>query len=83
MYTFTIKLFGAIKADLDSDQIKLQNSKEKLNLIELKREIGVLFPNISKVSTYKVAVNSEIYDKPDRFIRCEDEIALLPPYAGG
>jgi molybdopterin converting factor small subunit len=81
----TVKLFGMTKSlagNQDSLTLTMTNGQKVKDLVEL---IGTGYPMIGELIHKKkvlVSVNQEIaHEETD--IREGDEVALLPPFAGG
>jgi molybdopterin converting factor small subunit len=81
----TVRLFGMTKSlagNQDSLSLALSNGQKVKDLVEL---LGVGYPMIGELIHKKkilVSVNQEIaHEETD--IREGDEVALLPPFAGG
>ncbi len=81
----TVKLFGMTKSlvgNQDSLTLTMTNGQKVKDLVEL---IGTGYPMIEELIHKKkvlVSVNQEIaHEETD--IREGDEVALLPPFAGG
>jgi MoaE-MoaD fusion protein len=81
----TVKLFGMTKSlarNQDSLSLALRNGSQVKDLVEL---LNAEYPMIGELIHKKkilVSVNHEITDE-DTTIQDGDEIALLPPFAGG
>jgi len=73
-----IKYFGAIA---DITQKKEEQFQTVDSLYELQSEIESQYPEI-KTIRYSLALNQSIV-KEDAELNDNDEIALLPPFAGG
>lgn len=83
MVIFKIKLFGALKHKMQSAEIEIQHENNDLLLPELQEAVKQQYPQLKEVDNYKLAVNNTIFDNEKNPIVNTDEIALLPPYAGG
>ena len=80
----SIKLFGMLKTLVPGGGLSL-DLPEKSKVKELVEFINVAYPEIGELVTQKkvlVSVNQEIAHW-DTEISKADEIALLPPFAGG
>ena len=81
----TIRLFGMTKSlagNKDSIELVLGNDRQVKDLVEL---IEAGYPMIGELIHKKkvlVSVNQEIAHEETE-IRDDDEVALLPPFAGG
>ena len=60
-----------------SDEFKKPNS-----VAELKAQLIISYPELSKLTSLAVAVNSE-YAEDDVSLTVDDEIAIIPPVSGG
>jgi molybdopterin synthase sulfur carrier subunit len=80
MLSINIKYFGMIgeAARKDSETI---NINESVTVEELKNVIVHKHPKLKKLD-FQIALNLNIAGKDDR-VNDKDEIALLPPFAGG
>jgi len=79
--TITIKYFGLL-ADITKkkeEQVVLEN--DKISVAFLKSKIEVAYEGMQNV-TYSIAVNQSLSGL-DVTIKNQDEIAFLPPFAGG
>jgi len=74
-----VLFFGVLKDITKKDKIEISGVK---NLSELKRKIFEMYPELSK-RKFSIAVNKEIKNGDDIPLKDDDEIALLPPFAGG
>lgn len=76
----TIKYFGAIaeQAGISIESMRLE--KEQVDLAELK---AVCFKkhNISDTDSIQTAINRELQETG--YLQTGDELAFLPPFAGG
>ena len=80
----TILLFGITKDIVGQPTLSLSHSEAK-NLQtagELKSYLKENYPDMRKLSSLAVAVNSE-YAKDEYPIEEKDEIAIIPPVSGG
>lgn len=79
--TITIKYFGII-ADFTKKKEEVFELNEKTHSIQfLQSQLEKLYPEIKSV-TYSLALNQKLTDK-NITLNNHDEIALLPPFAGG
>lgn len=76
-----ILAFGIAKDILGATQLSLEVNPG-LTVAELKQELCGRFPDFSKLTSLRVAVNSE-YADDDTSLRPSDEIVLIPPVSGG
>jgi len=79
--TITVKYFGAI-ADIThkkEEQFLLESSSGSVELLQL--ELEKKYPSICQ-NSYSIAVN-QLVTHQNVALKDQDEIALLPPFAGG
>ena len=74
----SILLFGVLADEAGSPNIMIENVN---TLEELKEKVKEELPSISKYS-FQVSVNRDIV-RGDMKLKENDEIAFLPPFAGG
>ena len=82
---FNILLFASLKDVVGTDSIILQlpASNDELNVRDVLAACGAQYPALAKWLPHaKVAVNCN-YSNLDQTVQSGDEIALLPPVAGG
>jgi molybdopterin converting factor small subunit len=72
-------LFFGVLAEVSGTSIKHYNDVKTIN--DLKLKIQDDFPEIVHYN-FRISVNSEMTDK-DLILNKGDEIALMPPFAGG
>lgn len=78
-----ILFFGIAKDIVGSSQITLSNEFKDLNSVAaLKAQLIHSYPDLSKLTSLAVAVNSE-YAEDDVSLSKDDEIAIIPPVSGG
>ena len=77
--TLIIKYFGMAAEASGKDQESI-NSDHKI-IQNLKEDLITRYPNLENIN-FKVAVNQTIVDD-DHVLIGDEEIALLPPFAGG
>ncbi|MEL7148467.1 MAG: MoaD/ThiS family protein [Bacteroidota bacterium] len=75
----TLKFFGRLTEITGSDQLAWQTD-ETLSLTELEKQLDQQFPDWS-AQTYRIAVNQHLVDTVT--LNDGDEVAFLPPFAGG
>ena len=73
-----ILFFGELATIVDAKEILVQNMKDTVSLNE---HILAKYPSL-KNKTYRIALNRELVSER-RDLKDGDEIALLPPFAGG
>ncbi|MCX2719600.1 MoaD/ThiS family protein [Lentiprolixibacter aurantiacus] len=80
----TILLFGITKDIVGQPTLSLSHSEAQgLHTAgELKEFLKDNYPDMKKLSSLAVAVNSE-YAQDEHAIKEEDEIAIIPPVSGG
>lgn len=80
----TILLFGITKDIVGQPTLSLSHSEaQSLHTAgELKSYLKETYPDMKKLSSLAVAVNSE-YAQDEFAIKEEDEIAIIPPVSGG
>ncbi len=83
----TILLFGIIKDIVGSSTLSMpipngSRIKSPKTVGELKKYLGNTYPDLQKLSSLAVAVNSS-YAEDSTEIDFHDEIALIPPVSGG
>ena len=74
----TVLFFGELTEVAGVNKIAVQNVEDTQSLTEWMVE---KYPTL-KNRTYRVAVNKEVISEK-RNLKNGDEVALLPPYAGG
>ncbi len=74
----SILFFGDLATIVDAKKIVLQNMEDTISMNEYILE---QYPSL-KNKTYRIAVNRELVIER-RELKDGDEIALLPPFAGG
>jgi molybdopterin synthase sulfur carrier subunit len=76
----TIKYFGAV-ADVTQKQEE-QFQFENVNSLEgIQSELKARYPDLQKI-TYSFAINKSLANE-NTTLKDNDELALLPPFAGG
>ena len=78
MQPHKIKLFGPLKDIIGSSQIDMENIS---TIDQLRNGLIEQYPQL-KSFIFSVAINHEIKIE-NQEIKTNDEIALLPPFAGG
>lgn len=73
-----ILLFGMLASEANQPSVEIEEVRDVRGL---RRAIREKFPTLVP-KTYMVAVNCVKADD-DMILRADDEIALLPPFAGG
>lgn len=78
-----VLFFGIAKDIVGSSQITFSDEFKKLNSVAaLKAQLMLSYPELSKLTSLAVAVNSE-YAEDDVSLTVGDEIAIIPPVSGG
>ncbi len=76
-----IKYFGMLAEAVGCQEDEVQISTSQVSVVELTEAIIQKHPKLNTMS-FKVAVNQSVVDT-NLIITENDEIALLPPFAGG
>lgn len=78
-----VLLFGIAKDIVGSSSYIIgENVVMPTSVAELKQRLTTDFPELGKLSSLAVAVNSE-YAEDRVLLHGQDEIALIPPVSGG
>ncbi len=78
-----VLFFGIAKDIVGSSEITFSDEFKKPNSVAaLKANLINSFPELSKLTSLAVAVNSE-YAEDDVSLTVGDEIAIIPPVSGG
>lgn len=78
-----VLLFGIAKDIVGSSRYIIgENVVIPTSVAELKQRLTTDFPELGKLSSLAVAVNSE-YAEDGVLLQSQDEIALIPPVSGG
>lgn len=75
----TINYFGMIAEAVGSSKADFELHGK--NVSDLKNELGTTFPELLGMS-YQIAVNQKLVSTETEITE-QDEIAVLPPFAGG
>ena len=81
MVTIQLLSFGIISEIIDPDLNEIQFEQE-LSVQEFKEALMHFFPELKNHSNFTIAIN-ETYAQEDESIKDGDQIALIPPVAGG
>ena len=76
----TIKYFGMLVEITNTTQ-ETYSLEQDSELEKIEQDILVKYPKIQHI-TYNVAVNQKIVDRK-HLVKNGDELAFLPPFAGG
>ena len=76
-----IQAFGIAKEIVGGSAVQLQVN-EKITAAELKKLLESRYQQLSKLSSFLLAVNDE-YAEPEAVVNAGDEIAIIPPVSGG
>ena len=75
--TVTVLFFGYLQARIGHPKVQ----SEARSLRALREEMAARFPVLGQAG-YSVAVNGTVYPR-DKELQPGDEVAFLPPFAGG
>ena len=76
-----IQAFGIAKEIVGGSEVQLQVNG-KITAAELKKLLESRYQQLSKLSSFLLAVNDE-YAEPEAVVNAGDEIAIIPPVSGG
>ena len=79
--TIKILTFGIARDIIGSSHFEFSMT-EGSTVVDLKKQLLERFPRFSNLSSLMIAVNAE-YGVEDTVLNERDEIALIPPVAGG
>lgn len=79
---YTVKLFGIFEDEMGSSALDVESPNE-LSVDELQKKMHKEYPILEEVVHYMVAVNQIYCNDPTQLLSEKDEIALIPPIAGG
>ena len=79
--TYQIQLFGITREIVGQNSLAF-SAPESLNAASLLTSLKDSYPQLQKIKSLLVAVNSE-YADDDLMLNISDEIALIPPVSGG
>jgi len=77
----TIKYFGMLTEHTKLQEEPIKISSKTTSIQELENTIILKYPSLQS-STYNIALNQKIVDKK-QLLNNGDELAFLPPFAGG
>lgn len=81
MAHFSIRVFGIFRDIVEADHVNI-DMDTSLTLGEVKQKFEEQFPNVKNVH-YMTAINQEYCRDNEKVLTEQDEIAFLPPVAGG
>ncbi len=79
--TISIRAFGVVKEIFGAISVNVdlpENATAKI----LKGHLQEIYPALSKLTSFALAVNSE-YANDETVISSKDEVAIIPPVSGG
>lgn len=79
--TITVKYFGLVADITQKKEEQLFIESEAMTLNQLQSKLESKYPEL-KNTTYSFAVNQSL-SQSNEALKNNDEIALLPPFAGG
>ena len=79
--TITVKYFGLVSDITQKKEEQFFFESEAMNLKQLQSKLELYYPELKK-TTYSFAVNQSL-SQSNEVLKNNDEIALLPPFAGG
>lgn len=79
-----VLLFGVTREIVGNDSLDVSDfyTENPQSVAELKSYLSKLYPDLNKLSSLAIAVNSE-YAEADVILSQNDEVALIPPVSGG
>lgn len=77
----SIKYFGMIAETIGKQEEKVEISSQQISVALLVELLLKKYPNLN-LKSFKIAVNQSVAENA-ALINENDEIALLPPFAGG
>ena len=78
-----VLLFGIAKDIVGSSSLRIEESDGRpASVFELKELLKGKFPELKRLSSLAVAVNST-YAEDNEALKVGDEIAIIPPVSGG
>ena len=79
--TITVKYFGLVADITQKKEEQLFFENEAMTLKQLQSKLEAQYPEL-KNTTYSFAINQSL-SQSNESLKNNDEIALLPPFAGG
>tara|TARA_B110000091_G_scaffold212175_1_gene258336 strand:- start:1163 stop:1405 length:243 start_codon:yes stop_codon:yes gene_type:complete len=74
-------LFGITRDLLNANELFFE-VLENTNIGDLKKELGLKYPQVENISSYAIAVN-ESYANDNLMLQEKDIVAIIPPVSGG
>jgi len=79
--TINLKYFGLIAEITQKTEETINSSVDKLTLASLKQDMETLYHPLKNID-YSIAINQELAAL-EQLLQQNDEVAFLPPFAGG
>jgi molybdopterin synthase catalytic subunit len=79
---YSVKLFGIFEDEIGLSTLEIE-SAAPLSLDQLQSKLHNTYPILGEVQHYMIAVNQEYCTDLELELTENDEIALIPPIAGG
>ena len=79
---YSIKLFGIFEDEIGQSVLEIE-AESVLKVGELREKLHQNYPILEEVQHYMVAVNQIYCNDFNALLTEKDEIALIPPIAGG
>lgn len=79
---YSIKLFGIFEDEIGQSVLDIE-TESVLKVGELREKLHQKYPILEEVQHYMVAVNQIYCNDFNALLTEKDEIALIPPIAGG
>lgn len=80
MYLIGIKYFGQVSSSVGINEEVLQFNNP-ITVSEFREIIINKYPNLKNIQ-FRIAINLDVADN-ENYLKDKDELALLPPFAGG
>jgi molybdopterin converting factor subunit 1 len=77
-----VKCFGIARDITGAGEVDVDLNSDHMSVGELKQNLVKLYPGLSMVSQFFIAINHEYAEEAD-FINHDDEVAIIPPVSGG
>ncbi len=75
-----IRTFGVARDIMGNSVVEI--SEAPANVADLRKILGQLYPEMSNIKSYAVAIN-ENYAEDDEVINDGDTVVIIPPVSGG